>query len=189
MACEPLVQPSKDGNELLKQQVQSHCSTPTSSQHCGWSCTVHQGHAGKMAVVLCCGHITWSSTCSSLCMTLFSPLVPYTPNCCSSIPCTCRNVMVWQTCFLETNHSAPFEWTHLLVLHPFASTRHTCTSFHVSNLFGSSALTEQGITLTLLVTQEMSLLGQLSGNVIIYWWYTGLHISQAWSRSEHSVWV
>ena len=76
----------------------------------------------------------------------------------------------------------PFECTHLLILSPFVSTRHTCTSFHVSNLFGSSALTEQGITLTLLVTQEMSLLGicvrHLSGNVINYWWYTGLHISQ-----------
>ena len=65
---------------------------------------------------------------------------------------------------------APFECTHLLILRPFASTRHTCTSFHVSTLFGNSALTEQGITLTLLVTQEMSLLGlcvrHLSGNVI-----------------------
>ena len=44
--------------------------------------------------------------------------------------------------------------------------------------------------LTLLVTQEMSLLGlcvcHLSGNVINY---TGLHISQVWSRSNHSVWV
>ena len=70
----------------------------------------------------------------------------------------------------------------MLILRLFMSTRHTCTSFHVSTLFGSSALTEQGITLTLLVTQEMSLLGlcvcHLSGNVINYWWYTGLHISQ-----------
>ena len=82
---------------------------------------------------------------------------------------------------------------HLLILRPFALTRHTCTSFHVSTLFGSSALTEQGITLTLLVTQEMSLWGlcvcQLSGYVIDYWWYTGLNISQVWSRSDHSVWV
>ena len=128
--------------------------------------------------------------CSSLSTTLFYPLVPYTHNRRSSKPCTSRNVTVWQTCFPETNHSAPFECTHLLILRPFAS-RHTCTSFHVSTLFGSSALTEQGITLTLLVTQEMSLLGlcirHLSGNVITYWWYTGLYISQVWSCSDHSV--
>ena len=65
------------------------------------------------------------------------------------------------------------------------------TNFHVSTLFGSSVLTEQRITLTLLVTQEMSLLGlyvrHLSGNVITYWWYTGLYISQVWSCSDHSV--
>ena len=48
---------------------------------------------------------------------------------------------------------------HLLILCPFVSTRHICTTFHVWTLFGSSALTEQGITLTLLVTQEISLLG------------------------------
>ena len=121
------------------------------------------------------------------------PLVPYMHNCHSSIPCTSRNVTLWQTCFPETNHSALFKCTHLLILHPFASMRHTCTSFHVSTLFGSAALTEQGRTLTLLVTQEMPLLGlcvcSLSVNVINYWWYTGLHISQVWSRSEHSVWV
>ena len=32
------------------------------------------------------------------------------------------------------------------------ATRHTCTSFHVSSFFGSSTLTEQDITLALLVT-------------------------------------
>ena len=99
MACEPLVQPSKDGNELLKRQVQTRCSTPTSTQHCKWSCMVHHGHADKMAVI-----------------PLFSLLVPYTHNCHSSMSCTCHNVTVWQTCLLETNHSAPFEWTHLLIL-------------------------------------------------------------------------
>ena len=161
------------------------------TQHYGWSCTVRHGHADKMAVIPCCGHIMWSSICSSL---LFSPLIPYMHNCHSSMPCTSCNVKVWQTCFLETNHSTPFESTHLLILCPFASRRHTCTSFHVSTLFGISALTEQGITLTLLVvTQEMSLLGlcvcHLSGNVINYWWYTGLHIFQVWSRSDHSLWV
>ena len=46
-----------------------------------------------------------------------------------------------------------FECTHFLILRPFVLTRHTCTSFHVSTLFGSSALTAQGLTLTLLVTQ------------------------------------
>ena len=111
----------------------------------------------------------------------------------SSKPCMSSNVMIWYTCFPETNHSAPFECTHLLILRPFASMKHICTSSHVSTLFGSSARTEQGITLTLLVTLEMSLLGlyicHLSGNVFNYWWYTGLHISQVWSRSNHSVWV
>ena len=151
---------------------------------------VHQGHADNMAVIPYCGYITWSSTCSSLHTTLFSPLVPYTHNCRSSMPCTSRNVTVRQTCFPETNHSAAFECTHLLILHPLALTRHTCTSFHVSTLFGSSAL-NQGISLTLLVKQEMSLLDLclLSGNVINYWWYTGLHVSQVWSHSDHSVWV
>ena len=192
MGCEPLVQPSNTATNCWSRQVQTCCSTPTSTQHCGWSCTVHHGHTNKMVVILCCGHIAWFSTCSSLCMTLFSPLFPYTHNCRSSMPCTSRNITLWQTCFPENNHSAPFECTHLLILRPFASTRYTCTSFHVSTLFGNSALTEQGITLTLLVTQEMSLLGlcvgHLSGNVINYW-YTNLHISQVWSRSDHSVWV
>ena len=154
---------------------------------------VHHGHVDKMAVIPCYGHITWSSTCSSLGTTLFSPLVPYMHNCRSSMPCMSCNVTVWQTSFLETKHSDLFECTHLLILHPFGLTRHTYTSFHVSTLFGSSALTKQGITLTLLVTQEMSLLGlcvrHLSGNVINYWWYTGLQISQVWSGSDHSVWV
>ena len=87
----------------------------------------------------------------------------------------------------------PFECTHLLILRPFASTRHIYTSFHIPTLFGSSSLSEQGITLTLLVTQEMSLLDlcvrHLSGNVINCWWYTGLHTSQVWSHLDHSVWV
>ena len=117
-----------------------------------------------------CGHISWSSTCSSLRTTLFSPLIAYTHNCRNSMPCTSRNVTVGQTCFPETNHSASFECTHMPILRPFTSTRHTCNSFHFSTLCGSSALTEQGITLTLLVTPEMSLLGlcvrHLSGNVI-----------------------
>ena len=125
----------------------------------GWSCTFHHGHGDKVVVIACCGHIKWSSTCYSLRTTLFSPLVPYTHNCRSSMPCTSHNVMVWQTSFLETNYSASFECTHLLILRPFASTRHTCTSFHVSTLFGSSELSEQCITLTMLMTHEMSLLG------------------------------
>ena len=147
-----------------------------------------------MVVIPCCGHIMWSSTCSSLCTTLFSPQVPYTHN--SIAACPVRAAMSQydrQTCFPDTNHSAPFKCTRLLKLHPFASTRHTCTGFHVSTLFGSSVLTEKGITLILLVTQEMSLLGlcvsHLSGNVINYWWYTGLHMSQVWSCSDHSRWV
>ena len=124
--------------------------------------------------------------------TLFSPLVPFPHYCRSSKPCTCRNVTVWHL-LPGDQPFAPFENTHLLILCLFTSTRHTCTCFHVSTLVGSSALTEQGITPTLLVTQEMSLLGlcvcHLSGNVINYWWYTGLHISQVWNRSDHSVWV
>ena len=162
--------PQKMATNCWSRQVQTRCSTPTSTQHCGWSYTVHHGHADKMAVIPCCGHITWSSTCSSLQMIIFSPLFPYMHNCRSSMPCMSCNVTVWQTCFPETNHSVPFECTHLLILCPFTSTRRTCTSFHVSTLFGSSALTEQDITLTLLVTKQMSLLGlcvcHLSGNVI-----------------------
>ena len=44
----------------------------------------------------------------------------------------------------------------LLILRPFASMRHSCTSFHISTLFGSSALTEEGITLTLLMTRHVT---------------------------------
>ena len=81
----------------------------------------------------------------------------------------------------RTTFFAPFECTHLLILRPFSSARHTCTSFHVSTLFGSSSLTEQGITLALLLIEEMSLLGlclrHLSENVINYWWYTGCSIN------------
>ena len=193
IACEPIVQPSQDDDKLLKPTGPNPCSTPTSTQYCGWSFTVRHGHTENMAVIPCCGHITWNSTCSSLRTTLFSPLVSYTHNCHSSMPCTSRNATIWQTCFPETNHAATFECTHLLILRPFASTSHTCTSFHVSTLVGSSALTDQGITLTVLVTQEMSLLGlcvrHLSGNVINYWWCTGVQISQVWSRSDHSVWA
>ena len=147
MACDPLVQHSKDRNELLKQAGPNCYSTLTSTQHFGWSCTVQHSHADKMAVIPFCGHITWSSTCLSLRTTLFSPLVPYMHNCRSSMPCRSLNATAWQTCFPETNHSAPFECTRLLILRPLASTRHTCTSFHILTLLGSSALTEQGITL------------------------------------------
>ena len=150
---------AKYGDELLKQTGRNPLQYSYVDSTLWWSCTVRHDHADKMAVISCCGHIMWSSTCSSLRMTLFSPLVPHTHKCRSSMPCTSRNVTVWQTCFPETNHSFPFECTHLLIFRPFASTRHTCTSFHVSTLFGSSALTEQGITLTLLVSQEMSLYG------------------------------
>ena len=154
-------------------QVQIRCSTPTSTQHCGWNCTVSHGHADKMAsshaVVTLCGPVP-----ARLCIWPSSLDWFHTAhNCISSMPCMSNNVMVWQTCFPETNHSAPIECTHLLILRPFPSTSHTCTSFHVSNLFGSCTQTEQGITLTLLVTHEMSLLGlcvrHLSGNVISYW--------------------
>ena len=58
------------------------------------STLVCHSHAEKMVVITCCGHITWSRTCSSLQMTLFSPLVPYMHNCHSSMPCTCHNVKV-----------------------------------------------------------------------------------------------
>ena len=194
MACDPVVQPSKDGDELLKQ------TGPNPLQYSDVDSTLWMKLYGPSRAcrqdgghpVLWSHYVAQYCTCSSLRTTLLSTLVPYAHNCRSSMPCTSRNVRVRQTCFPETNHSAPFECTHLLIFRPFASTRHTCTSFHVSTLFGSSALTEQDITLILLVAQEISLLGlyvrHLSGNIInYYWWYTGLHISQVWSRSDHSV--
>ena len=188
MACEPLVQLSKHGDELLKQ------TGPNMLQYSNVDSILWMKLYGPSRL---CGQdggrpVLWSySVVQYLLVSADDPLlslVPYTHNCCSNIPCTSLNVTVWQTYFPETNHSALFEYTHLLILRLFASTTHTCTSFHFSTSFGSSPLTEQGITLTLLVTQKMSLLGlrvrHLSGNVINYWWYTGLHISQVWSRGS-----
>ena len=176
MACEPLVQPSKDGNELLKRQVQTRCSTPT------WLNTVNEAVRSITAM-----QTRWRSSPSSLCW--FHTRITAIAAC----PVRAAMSRNGKSASRRTTFFAPFECTHLLILRPFSSARHTCTSFHVSTLFGSSALTEQGITLTLLVIQETSLLGlcvcHLSENVINYWWYTGLHISQVWSNSDHSAWV
>ena len=174
-------------------QIQTRCSTPSVDSALWMKLYSLPWQADKMVVIPCYDHITWSSTCSSLHTTLFSPLVPYTHNCHSSMHCTSCNVTVWQSCFPETNHCALFECTHLLILRPFASMRHACTSFHVSTCLEALHWLNKALTLTLLVTRDMSLLDlgvcHLSGNVINYWWYTGLHISQVWSCSDRSIWV
>ena len=154
MACEPLVQSSKGGDELLKQ------TGPNPLQYSNVTSTLWMKLYGPSRP---CeqdgGHpMLWSHyLVQYLLVSAYDPLLStgsiHTHNCSSSMPCTSRNVMVCLTCFPDPNHSAPFECTHLLISRPFASTRYTCTSFQVSTLFGSSALTEQGITLTLLVTQ------------------------------------
>ena len=86
---------------------------------------------------------------------LFYPLVPHMHHCHSSIPYSNWNDGVCKTCFPETKHSAPFEFTHLLILHPSTSIRHNCISFYVSASFENSPLTEQGIILTLLVNVKL----------------------------------
>ena len=143
--------------------------------NCGWSCMVYYGHVNKMAVILCCGHIMWYSIQSFLHMTLFYPLVPYTYHCHSSMPC---NGMSWY----DKPASGDEPFCSLNSLWYSMSTKHTCISFHVFTSFGSSALSEQGITLSLLVTQEMLLLDlcvcHFSGNVINY-----LQISRIWIHS------
>ena len=93
----------------------------------------------------------WQSSRSSIHTTPFYTLVPYTHHCHCSVPRTNRNVMASQT-------YSPFELIHLLILRPSTSTRHVCISFHVSIFFGNSTLSEECITVTLLVTQDTSLL-------------------------------
>jgi hypothetical protein len=90
--------------------------------------------------IQCCGHITWYSIHSSLYTTLFYPLVPHMHQCCISISCMSWNVTVDFCWFPETNHSALFKLTQVLILHLYMSTRNICISFHVSTFFGSSAL-------------------------------------------------
>ena len=121
--------PQKTATNCWSRQVQTHCSTPMPIQHCGWSCTVQYGLSWPCRQDG--GHpVLWSHyVVQYLLVSAYDPLlstgslVPYTHNCRSSMPCTSRNVKVWQTCFQETNHSAPFECNHLLILHAFASTR------------------------------------------------------------------
>ena len=82
--------------------------------------------------------------------------------------------------FLETKHSNPLELTHVLKLDPSSLTSDTSISFDVSSSFRSSTMTEQDITLTLLVTQYTTLLyaRNFSVNVINYRRYTDLWISR-----------
>ena len=141
--------PTKDGDEPLTKKFPTRCSTQASSQNCGRNCTSSQDHANKIAVISCCGHIISYSTRLYLRTAFFYPLIPRTQHCHSSMPCISRNLMVWKICFPETNHSAPFELTHLLILSPSTWTRHTCIRFHVSTSLGSSTLTEHDIRLTL----------------------------------------
>ena len=69
-------------------------------------------------------------------MSLFYPVVPHTDHCHSSIHCMSQNVMVWQTCFLMTKHSALFELPHVPILRPSTPTSRNYISFNVYNLFG-----------------------------------------------------
>ena len=89
----------------------------------------------------------------------------------SNMSYTSLNIAVRQNCSPETRHSVPFKLTYMLILHPYMSTRHTYISFDVFTSFGSCRLTEQRLTLTLLMIRETSLFGlcvcHLSGNIII----------------------
>ncbi|KAJ8878666.1 hypothetical protein PR048_019251 [Dryococelus australis] len=71
--------PQQTALNRRRRQVHIRCSSPLSSQHCGRGCSVRYGHADEMSIIPCCSHIAWSSTHSSLRMTLFYPLVPHTP--------------------------------------------------------------------------------------------------------------
>ena len=116
-ACEPLVQPSKGGDDPSTQAVPHPFTiTPKLTQHFGRSFTARHDLTNKLAVIPCCGHITWLSTRSSLRKTFFYPLVKHTHLCRSIVSYTSRNVTVWQTCFPGTKHSSLFELTHVLLL-------------------------------------------------------------------------
>ena len=181
IACKPLVKPSKDCNKLLKQ------TGPNTLQYSNVDSTLVE--------------VVWSDTPMRTRWQSSHALVTL----CGPVParlCVRSSFLHWFHTHITVIAACPVRaavtrydklTSRKLILLPFASMRHTCTSFHVLTSFGSSTLTEQGITLTLLVRQEMSLLGlfvsHLSGNVINYWWYTGLYISQVWSHLDHSVWV
>ena len=107
-------------------QFYIHCTTPMSTQHCGWSCISMQTRGQsyyardnrgggaflkKIKVILFYGAITWYSTCLSQHMTLFYPLVPHIYQSHCSMLCMSWKVMVWQTCLPEINHSALFKLT------------------------------------------------------------------------------
>ena len=115
MACESLVQPSKNCDQPhWERKFHTFCSTQTSTEHwmklynLSWPHSpVGSPHAvvtlhGSLPACLsvqsvmasqsswvtsCCGHIAWYSTCSSLCTTNFYPLDLHTYPCCSCMPC------------------------------------------------------------------------------------------------------
>ena len=58
MAFEPLVQLSKDGDELLKQTGPNPLKYSNVDSTLWMKLYVRQDHADKMAVIPCCGHIT-----------------------------------------------------------------------------------------------------------------------------------
>ena len=155
MACKPLVYETVDADNTIPVVVLNINSK------CGWNCIISHGDVNRMVVILSSSHIPWYSTCIDV-ITVCPVQAKLMSGC--DTPTSQR----------PTNHSVLFELTHMLIIRSSMSTRHICTNFHVSISFGSSALTEQAITLTLLVTQEISLLGlcvcHLSGNVINYWW-------------------
>ena len=132
MACEPLVQPSKDGDELLKQTGTTPLQNSKVDSTTWMKLCDPSGPCGQDG-----GHpVLWSNYVVQYeFVSAYDPLLSssYTRNCPNSMLCTSRNVTVWQSYLQKTNHSVPFECNHLLILLPFASKRHTCTSFLFSN--------------------------------------------------------
>ena len=82
-------------------------------------CRLGQGHANKLAIIQCGGHITSYSARSSLRTCLFYPLVPRAHRCLSTKSCTNWNVKLWQTSFPVTNNSVQFELNQSVDIAPF----------------------------------------------------------------------
>ena len=172
-------QPSlqKTARNRWHRQFHTRFNTPTSIQHCRQSYKISHGYAKMMAVIPCCGHITWYSIRSSLCTIIFYPLILHTDHCRSSILCTSRNDTSWQIYFSETNHSAPFELISMVILRPSMS-----TSLNVCISIGRSALSEHDIALTFLVTHRAQCERHLE--TINYWRYTNFGMSRVMIRSS-----
>ncbi|KAJ8892328.1 hypothetical protein PR048_004908 [Dryococelus australis] len=132
IACVPPVQPAADG---VKPSTQTglHPLQYSSIEPTLWTwlygplrpCEQDGGHDGCHPVL----------TRSSLHTTLFYSLVPHTHLCRSSMTSIRAEMSQCDKPVLsDTDHSAPFELTHMLIWSPLTSTRHTGTSPRLVNL-------------------------------------------------------